>query len=201
MERQYRVPGLDDLAPMVGFLPLVAYRRCSICQVAGLGPVSYLVLGLLERSDGATPYELKQMAASLSGLWDLRHDQVYREPERLAELGLLREDREEGGRRRRHFRLTEKGRDALQEWLSNPTDEFTELRDPGLLQLFLGADPAPLGRRQLEIHEERLSEYKALAANLPRETPRGVRLALEAGVGHEREWVRFWRRVASSDAA
>src|ERR687896_2079444 len=99
------------------------------------------------------------MAASVSGLWDLRHDQVYREPERLAELGLLRENREEGGRRRRRFRLTEQGRSALQDWLSTPTGEFTELRDPGLLQLFLGADRAPLGRRQLEIHEKRLREY------------------------------------------
>lgn len=168
--------------------------------MASLGPVSYLVLGLIESAGDATPYELKQMAASISGLWDLRHDQVYREPERLSELGLLRENREEGGRRRRHFRLTEKGRSALQEWLSTPTGEFTELRDPGLLQLFLGADPAPLGRRQLEIHEERLREYKALAANLPPDIPEGVRLSLEAGLGHEREWVRFWRRVASAEA-
>ena len=167
----------------------------------GLGPVSYLVLGLVERAGGATPYELKQMATTVSGLWDLRHDQVYREPERLAELGLLRESREEEGRRRRHFRLTDEGRSALQEWLRTPTDEFTELRDPGLLQLFLGAEPAPLGRRQLEIHEERLREYKTLAAGLPPDTPDGVRLSLEAGLGHEREWVRFWRRVASSKPA
>jgi PadR family transcriptional regulator, regulatory protein AphA len=169
--------------------------------VTSLSPTSYLVLGLIERSGGATPYELKQMAASMSGLWDLRHDQVYREPERLAEVGLLRENREEGGRRRRRFRLTEKGRRALRDWLSTPTGEFTELRDPGLLQLFLGADLAPLGRRQLEIHEERLREYEELAANLPPEIPEGVRLALEAGLGHEREWVRFWRRVASAEPA
>lgn len=25
--------------------------------------------------------------------------------------------------------------------------------------------------------------------------PRGVRLALESGMGHEREYVRFWTRV------
>ena len=54
-----------------------------------LPEVSYLVLGLIEQAGEATPYELKQMAASVSGLWTLRHDQVYREPQRLAELGLL----------------------------------------------------------------------------------------------------------------
>jgi PadR family transcriptional regulator, regulatory protein AphA len=162
-------------------------------QVPDLAPPSYLVLGLIDRAGEATPYELKQMAASISGLWALRHDQLYREPERLSKLGLLSETRERGGRRRRRFRLTDKGRAALREWLSMPTGGFTELRDPGLLQLFLGANPESLGQRQLPVHEQRLREYQELAATLPPETPEGVRLSLEAGIGHEREWVRFWR--------
>ena len=161
--------------------------------MAALSPVSFLVLGLIDRAGEATPYELKQMAGSLSGLWALRHDQVYREPERLAARGLLAEDREQGGRRRRRFRVTDGGRAALHEWLSEPTAEFTELRDPGLLQLFLGADPGPLARRQLEVHQDQLRRYEELADVLP-EGP--ARLTLEAGLGHEREWVRFWRRLA-----
>jgi DNA-binding PadR family transcriptional regulator len=177
---------------------LEPYRGYTLCQVTTLAPLSYLVLGLIERAGSATPYELKQMAASLSGLWDLRHDQVYREPERLAELGLLSETREEGGRRRRRFRVTAEGRSALREWLRTPIADFTELRDPGLLQLFLGADPAPLARRQSGIHEERLREYEELAASLTPEAPEGVRLSLEAGLGHEREWVRFWQGLLSS---
>ena len=164
--------------------------------MAELGPTSYLVLGLIDCAGGATPYELKRMAASLSGLWDLRHDQVYREPERLAALGLLSEEREAEGRRRRRFTITRAGRRALHDWLETPTDEFTQLRDPGLLQLFLGADPPALAHRQLEAHESRLREYEELAAALPRDTPDAVRLPLEAGIGHEREWVRFWRRIA-----
>jgi PadR family transcriptional regulator, regulatory protein AphA len=170
--------------------------------MATLSPVSYLVLGLIDRAGEATPYELKQMATSMSGLWALRHDQVYREPERLADLGLLSEKREEGGRRRRRFRVTDEGRSALQKWLQVPTGEFTELRDPGLLQLFLGADPVVLAQRQLEIHEEKLREYEALAATLSPETPEGVRLSLKAGLGHEREWTRFWQEVlgAAEDA-
>jgi DNA-binding PadR family transcriptional regulator len=162
---------------------------------APFSPVSYLVLGLIERAGEATPYELKQMAASISGLWTLRHDQVYREPERLAGLGLLEEDREQHGRRRRRFRITAAGKKALEQWLATPTSDFTELRDPGLLQLFLGADPPALARRQLEIHEQRLSEYEQLADSLPPETPEGIRLSLQAGIAHEREWVRFWREL------
>jgi PadR family transcriptional regulator, regulatory protein AphA len=163
---------------------------------APLSAVSYLVLGLIERAGEATPYELKQMAASISGLWTLRHDQVYREPERLARQGLLEEDREQHGRRRRRFRITAAGKSALQHWLATPTSDFTELRDPGLLQLFLGADPPALARRQREIHEPRRGEYEQLAGALPPETPEGVRLSLQAGVAHEREWVRFWSQVA-----
>jgi DNA-binding PadR family transcriptional regulator len=162
---------------------------------APLSAVSYLVLGLIDRADEATPYELKQMAASISGLWTLRHDQVYREPERLARQGLLEEDREQHGRRRRRFRITAAGREALRQWLATPTSDFTELRDPGLLQLFLGADPEPLAMRQLEIHEQRLHEYEQLADAMPPETPEGIRLSLQAGIAHEREWVRFWRDV------
>ena len=163
-----------------------------------LSPVSYLVLGLIDRAGKATPYDLKQMAESISGLWALRHDQVYREPDRLAKLGLLSEEREETGRRRRLFRITDEGRQALEAWLVTPSTEFTELRDIGLLQLFLGAAPEPLAARQLETHSKRLSEYEGLAKTLTEGTPKAILLALEAGIGHEREWVRFWRGLLQS---
>ncbi len=157
-----------------------------------LPPLSYLVLGLIQQAGRATPYELKGMAASMSGLWALRHDQVYTEPERLAKLGLLSEDREESGRRRRRFQITRQGRKALREWLDEPTSGFTELRDVGLLQLFLGAEPTPLAGLQLEAHKARLAEYEELSRNLADHAAEGMLLALDAGIGHEREWVRFW---------
>lgn len=163
-----------------------------------LAPRSYLVLGLVAQAGQVTPYDLKTMAASMSGLWSLRHDQVYREPERLAKLGLLSEEREETGRRRRRFRITPAGQKALRAWLETPTAEFTELRDAGLLQLFLGADSQPLAQLQVGVHEERLREYEELEKDLTGHAPEGVLLALEAGLAHEREWVRFWRRLAKA---
>lgn len=162
-----------------------------------LPTVSYLVLGLIANAGEATPYELKKMAARVSGLWTLRHDQLYREPERLARHGLLKEHREQEGRRRRRFRVTNAGQVALDQWLATPTTDFTELRDPGLLQLFLGADPIPLARQQLAVHEKRLRAYETLIDSLPADTPSGARLTIESGIGHEREWVRFWRRLAA----
>jgi DNA-binding PadR family transcriptional regulator len=165
--------------------------------MAPLTPLSYLVLGLIDRAGEVSPYDLKGMAASMSGLWSLRHDQVYREPERLEKLGLLSEKREDSGRRRRLFKLTAEGRKALKEWLGKPTTEFTELRDAGLLQLFLGADPEPLARLQVDAHQERLGEYEELEKSLAGQVPEGVLLALEAGIAHEREWVRFWSRLTN----
>src|ERR1700751_4935252 len=131
-----------------------------------LTPTSYVVLGLLELLGGeATPYELKRAAAiSVGNLWSLHHAQLYTEPEHLATAGLVSERREQTGRRRRRYSLTPAGREALRAWREQPTNAFTELRDPGLLQLFFGADPAPLAAVQLAVHERKLAEYEALRA-------------------------------------
>ena len=162
-----------------------------------LTPTSYIVLGLLGLAGEATPYELKRMvAAGVGNLWSLQHAQLYSEPARLASAGYLRERRETAGRRRKRYALTERGRRALAEWVATPTDEFTELRDPGLLRLFFGADPESLAPAQLEVHERKLREYEQTRAELGERGPAGPRLTLDAGIGHEREWIRFWRRLA-----
>lgn len=159
-----------------------------------LTPTSYIVLGLLERAGGrATPYALKQMAAgSVANLWSLQHAQLYSEPERLAAGGLVEEQREQGGRRRRVYTITEKGRQALRQWLATPAQGQVELRDPGLLQLFFGADPPAVARSQLALHTAKLDEYLGLRDRAGGRMSPGERLSLEAGIAHEREWVRFW---------
>ncbi len=162
-----------------------------------LTPTSYIVLGLIDLRGEATPYELKGLAAEgVGNFWSLQHAQLYTETSRLAGAGYLSEEREEGGRRRKRYRLTERGRAALGEWVATATEQFTELRDLALLKLFFGADPAALAEKQLEIHRARLATYEALseqAAGLP---ATGPALTLDAGLGHEREWVRFWERLA-----
>ena len=165
-------------------------------QEPRLTPTSYIVLGLVELSGEATPYQLKQASAgSVGNFWSTPHAQFYTEPERLARAGLLSEEREEGGRRRRLYRLTPKGRAALEAWRSEPTAERAELRDPGLLKLFFGADPRPLARAQLEAHREKLAEYEWIREQ-DGKGPEGPAATLEAGIAHEREWVRYWRRLA-----
>lgn len=162
-----------------------------------LTPTSFIVLGLLEAAGEATPYELKQVvAASLGDFWSIQHAQLYSEPERLAQAGYLSERREEGGRRRRHYKVTAAGRKALRSWLEEPTGELTELRDPGLLKLFFGADPKALAEAQAPVHQHKLADYEELLAQMGSGAPAGIRLSLESGIGHEREWVRFWSKLA-----
>jgi DNA-binding PadR family transcriptional regulator len=160
-----------------------------------LTATSYVVLGLLAATGRATPYDLKRAhAAGVGHFWSLNHAQLYAEPDRLAAAGYLSVEQEEGGRRRKLYELTQAGREALSAWLAAPTSEFTDLRDPGLLQLFFGTDPGALADVQLRVHAERLAEYEELHSQSG-DWPEGPRLALESGIGHEREWVRFWERV------
>src|SRR6478609_9320277 len=98
-----------------------------------LTPTSYIVLGLLELCGRATPYDLKQMVGgSLGNFWSVPHAQLYTETERLAKAGLLDEEREDSGRRRRTYSLTAAGRRALAAWREQSTGELYELRDLGL---------------------------------------------------------------------
>lgn len=164
-----------------------------------LTQTSYVVMGLVASLGEATPYDLKQIASATIGpYFSIPHSQLYAEPVRLARAGYLQERREETGRRRKHYSLTDEGRGALREWLREPTDELYELRDPGLLKLALGADPQALAEAQLAAHQERLEEFRGIARMLEMaDAPQQQRLVAEAGIGHSKEYVRFWKRVAS----
>ncbi|MEK6327130.1 MAG: PadR family transcriptional regulator [Actinomycetota bacterium] len=166
----------------------------STTSTPHLSDTSYAVLGLLDLFEPATPYQLKQVAqVSIFHFWSIPHTQLYTECARLAEAGLLDERREEGGRRRRTYRLSAAGRKALTAWRADPNTDLYELRDPGLLKLFCGADPASLAKTQVERHERRLHSYQELLEQT--EMSDGMRLSVEAGIGHEREYVRFWSRL------
>jgi DNA-binding PadR family transcriptional regulator len=188
----------------------------STYETPQLTPTSYLVLGLLAREGPSTPYDLKRhVAATIGHFWSFPHALLYKEPPRLVALGLLTEDREEIGRRRRLFTITDAGRQVLRAWLGRPARQPTELRDLALLQLFF-ADLEPttarlsIAREQVEVHQAQLAEYEAGqraenrvnrdgAATRSLEHWRGVTLPM--GLLYERAAVEFWRGVEGSVAA
>jgi PadR family transcriptional regulator AphA len=181
--------------------------------VTALTPTSYLVLGLLAREGPSTPYELKRhVARTIGHFWSFPHALLYKEPARLVELGLLTEERELEGRRRRLFTITGAGRKALRTWLSRPARQPTELRDVALLQLFF-ADLEPttatlaIAQEQLALHREQLAGYLRDQLLEDRvDAPGGVTRSLEhwrgvtlkMGLLHERAAVEFWEGVVAS---
>lgn len=167
-----------------------------------LTSTSYIVLGLVAEAGEATPYDLKQIvAASLGDFWSLPHAQLYAEPERLTKGGYLSERRESGGRRRKHYKLTVAGEKALGDWVAEPSGELGELRDPGLLKIFFGADPETMAAAQLPAHRRNLASYEKLVEEIEGNVPPGMVLSLRAGIAHERVWVEFWSELADGKGA
>jgi PadR family transcriptional regulator, regulatory protein AphA len=181
-----------------------------------LSPTSYLVLGLLAREGPSTPYDLKRhVAATLGHFWSFPHALLYAEPPRLVTLRLATETREHHGRRRRIFRITNAGLDALRAWLARPSQQATELRDHGLLQLFF-ADLGPsetrhdLAREQLAIHRSKLAGYveeQRLERRLDgfgagqRTVEHWRGQTLRMGLLYEQAAVDFWEGVAAKTGA
>jgi DNA-binding PadR family transcriptional regulator len=173
-----------------------------------LGPVSYLVLGITALRGPSTPYDLKSFVQlSIGYFWPFPHTQLYAEPARLAEAGLLEETREETGRRRRHYAITDAGRERLEEWLAEPVASPTEIRDLGLLKLFfselVGSDEmVALAREQAAAHRARLTIYEGIRQRFLGRPDLAFRLlSLELGMRLAEASAGFWDEVQSAASA
>ena len=161
-----------------------------------LTPSSYIVLGLLEVAGESTPYDMgRGVAATVERFWSVKRAQLYKEPKRLAEAGYLSVRSEQTGRRRQFYSINDRGREALRAWLSKPRGELVALRDEGLLQLFFGAKPRPLAKHRLEQHEKQLQEIVDLLESSRESLAQGWVYAMEAGIEHERAWIRYWTQL------
>jgi len=161
-----------------------------------LTTTSFIVLGLVEQLKTATPYDLKRVAQlSVVNFWALSHTQLYVECDRLAGAGYLHEEREDHGRRRRLFRITDDGQAALEAWRAEPVADETTISDASLLKLFLGGDPQAIAREQLAPHRQALADYEGLAGEGGPPMTDGPRRALQAGIEIERAYLRFWESL------
>jgi len=167
-----------------------------------LTTTSYLVLGLVGHLGRPTSYELKKaVAGTIGGFWSVPHSQLYAEPLRLASLGLLVEEQEPGGRRRRAWGLTDAGRAQLDAWLAMPTEEGTELRDLALLKLYFGGQAGPgavqrVAERAAAVHRKRLAAYEALVGSPPASADLHQLAILALAARYEADAVAFWDAVA-----
>ena len=134
--------------------------------------MSYVVLGLVARDGPSTPYALKAaVGRGIAHFWQFPHSQIYAETERLAGLGLLAEEREQTGRRRRSYRITPEGRAALSAWLAEPAAEPPSCAALGLLKLFFAqhagpGDLAELAKVQAEVHRQAVDYTREIVAHI-----------------------------------
>ena len=180
----------------------------QIMSTPDLTPVSYVVLGLVARDGPSTPYALKAaVGRGIAHFWQFPHSQIYAETERLARLGLLAEEREQTGRRRRSYRITAEGRAALAAWLAEPTDEPMQVRSLGLLKLFFAQhaspdDVAELARAQAELHRRWVEVTNGIVERLQARGDRPGQLAVAELMGDAfRVMAGHWERVEQGFAA
>jgi DNA-binding PadR family transcriptional regulator len=141
---------------------------------ATLTPFSHAVLVLVGR-EGAGPHDLVRMARQGRIYSDFAESQWYAEPKRLAALGYLEAETRPGKTRpRTHYSLTERGVEALREWMREPSGFSRIFMEPAirLLAADLVGDDAVLAslgalRESIDEHRARLDAAEEIARSLP----------------------------------
>lgn len=153
-----------------------------------------------------TSYDLKQWAdESVGHFWSFSRAQLYKEPARLENLGLLTREEEQGGRRRRVYRITAAGRSELTRWLAESSDTSVEIRDIGLLRLYFAdlmpaEDVQALIKDQIASHSRKIAEYESIKGELENDPKlKYFSATLEMGLRYESASIEFWEDVKSRE--
>jgi DNA-binding PadR family transcriptional regulator len=172
-----------------------------------LSPTSYVVLGMIALRGPSTSYDLKRAVShSVGYFWQFPHAQLYDEPVRLANAGLLHLDSEDSGRRRKVYSITAAGLAALRVWLGEPAGQAFELRNIAELKLFfseLGSstDVPDLAAEQVELHQRRLAEYEQIRERFGDSPELATRMIpLQLGLALERTALEFWQGLLDNPA-
>lgn len=132
----------------------------------------YGLLGALSLG-AASGYDIKKMMeSSTSNFWNESYGQIYPILKQLTEEGLASShtEKQEGKPERYVYTLTDKGKQELQRWLSEPVEYAVE-RNELLLKLFFGwqnttAVNIEHVQRFRGLQEELLQKYLSIEASL-----------------------------------
>ena len=155
----------------------------------------HALLGLLAEGP-MSGYDLTRRFKGPGNVWTAKHSQIYPELARLMEAGLIR-PAGEGPRGRKSYAITDAGLSEVRRWLTETEPDRT-VRDESFLRVFFLwlLDPAQAReyvRGEAEFHRAKLNQYEASASGWrPATAPeRSNRIALEAGILHERALVQW----------
>ncbi len=165
-----------------------------------LSPLSYVVLNLIGRN-GAGPHDLVRMVRAGQRLyWAGAESKIYAQPKWLEQRGYLSSEKTPGKTRERtHYRLTEQGLGAVQEWLALPSP-FPRIQSEAAVRVQasdLADDPHVVVtslealRKEIAELETILDEQEAREAQFPHRR-RQLRLLHSLGrriLRAHREWI------------
>jgi DNA-binding PadR family transcriptional regulator len=139
---------------------------------------SYVILTLIGPG-GAGPHDLVRMMRQGRVYWTAAESQYYAEPKRLERLGYVTSRKEPGKTRpRTHYELTDKGREAVADWVRRPAP-LPRIQSEPVIRL-LAADLAEHAavreglaglREEIAEQERRLDHAEEIAATLPEREP------------------------------
>jgi DNA-binding PadR family transcriptional regulator len=160
-------------------------------RAATLTATECAVLGLLTKGP-RSGYDLAKKAdESVGHVWSPARSQIYAVLPRLVRAGLATSRRvaQSGRPDKQVYRITTKGRDAVQEWLESSEDRD----DTFLLRVFFGDLMSKqaltnLIERRRRLARERLAEYREIERRGPDAHPY---LTLRWGFAYERARIRW----------
>src|SRR5262245_25588364 len=177
-------------------------------SMARLTTTSYVVLGMIALRGPSTSYDLKRAVGhSVGYFWPFPHAQLYSEPKRLVDLGLLDVSVEQQGRRKQTFTVTEAGLAKLRRWLAEPTTDQLQVRDVAELKLFFGElatadDILALAKEQIAQHEARVGIYEDMRQRFGDRAEVSDRMVpLRLGLRLEHAALGFWRDLYEERSA
>jgi PadR family transcriptional regulator, regulatory protein AphA len=162
-----------------------------------LTPFSFAVLALVGEGGAGAHDLVRMMRQGQHVFWAASASQWYAEPKRLAGMGHLHAEKTPGQTHERtHYTLTDAGREALHEWLAEPS-AFTRIQCEPIVRLLAAeyVEPEVLARSIAAVRGPIEESYAALAAAeaLAPQLPHRERFLM---VNH-----RFARRVLDAHVA
>lgn len=165
--------------------------------------LKHAILTLLETEPGSGYDLLKHFKGSLGYFWNAKHQQIYQQLKKLNEEGYITCEREAQHDKpdRKVYNITEKGIEALADWLAAPTKP-NKINDALLVKIYGGhlCEEGELYEeleRHCEIHKQTLEElltiekrYLALPGK-SRERYRLPYLTLRRGILGEKAWLEW----------
>lgn len=167
--------------------------------------LKFAILTSLTEREGSGIELARRFDKSIGYFWPATHQQIYRDLDRLASDGLIRELPQDGPPRRgqpKRFAVTAAGRDLLAGWIGEP-DEPEPLRSTLAVRVRAAAVTGRTDelRRSLEHHRQRrqelLDRYLAIEerdfASVEPDDVRGVlqHRVLALGIEGERSWLAW----------